>query len=583
GNYFTQAGDHGTLSSLGGGAFQLSEVNGLAYIFSADGTLNYVVDPNGNRITAGYTGGQLTSLTHSSGQYLQIGYFGNGRIQTVTDSLNRQAVFTYDGAGEHLTLSRDYAGRYTTNSYITGQGITQEHALQTIAYPGGTHQYYAFDTSGRLFTAWRDGNTEPVGFGYDLGKVIATNGLSKVAKHYFDHRGLLVKTENALGNAVYLDRDTQFNLTSTTDPAGRSYGYGYDAGGNVTLSSDPLRNVTRFTYTTGLNRLSTLQDANWNHTDYGYDSKGNLQSIKYADNSAERWGHDSVGNTLVWTNRRGQPIYYTNDVNGRLIAKLYPSGKLISYGYDLRGNLTNAMTADPVLAVTNLIQLRYDAKDQLTNIVYSKGRWLAFSYYDSGQRSSLQDHLGHRTDYHYDSVGRLQTLGDESSTEVIRYFYDTAGRLTGKKTANGNYTTNLFDDAGQLLHLINYKNEGSVNSRFDYTYDSRGRRKTMQTLDGKWTYGYDDLGQLTNAVFASGTVSIPNQNLTYIYDPLGNRLSTISNGVVTAYVPNELNQYERVGNTTNSYDADGNLRLEVSPRGTTSYTFDEENRLGIPD
>ena len=579
GNYFTQAGDHGTLARLSGGAFKLTEVNGIATVFSADGTLNYVADPNGNRITAGYAGGQLVRLTHSSGQYLQIGYDGNGHIQTVTDSLNRQALFNYDGTGEHLTMTRDYAERYTTNSYVTGQGIAREHALQSIAYPGGTHQYYAFDADGRLSAAWRDGNTEPVWLGYDLGKVMVTNGASKVTQYYFDHHGLLVKAEDALGDPVYLARDNQFNLTSTTDPVGRSYGYGYDTRGNATSSLDPLRNVTRFTYTTGLNRLSTLQDANANQTGYGYDAKGNLQSITYADHSVESWGHDSAGNTLVWTNRRGQPIYYTNDANGRLTAKLYPSGKLIRYGYDAHGNLTNATTIDPSQAATNIIQLSYDSKDQLTHIAYPKGRWLAFTYYDSGQRASSEDHLGHHTGYHYDSAGRLESLIDENGVEVIRYFYDLAGRLSGKKTANGNYTTNIFDDAGQLLRLINFKNDGSVNSRFDYSYDSRGRRKSMQTVDGNWTYHYDDLGQLTNAVFASGNASIPNQNLTYIYDPLGNRLSTISNGVVTAYSPNELNQYERVGDTVNSYDADGNLRLAVSPTGTSRYTFNEENRL----
>ena len=278
-------------------------------------------------------------------------------------------------------------------------------------------------------------------------------------------------------------------------------------------------------------------------------------------------------------NRRGQPIYYTNDVNGRLIAKLYPSGKLITYGYDLHGNLTNATTLDPAQQSTNVIRLAYDGKDQMTNILYPKGRWLSFSYYDSGQRASMLDQLGHRTDYHYDSSGRLQSLSDESSTEIIRYFYDAAGRLAGKKTANGNYSTNIFDDAGQLLRLVNYKNDGSINSRFDYSYDSRARRKTMQTLDGGWTYGYDDLGQLTNAVFASSNLSVGSQNLTYVYDALGNRLTTFSNGVVTVYVPNGLNQYQRVGNTTNSYDADGNLRAEFSQAGTTSYTFDEENRL----
>ena len=35
--------------------------------FNADGTLNYIQDTNGNRITAGYTGGRLTSLTRLLG------------------------------------------------------------------------------------------------------------------------------------------------------------------------------------------------------------------------------------------------------------------------------------------------------------------------------------------------------------------------------------------------------------------------------------------------------------------------------------------------------------------------------------
>ena len=41
---------------------------------------------------------------------------------------------------------------------------------------------------------------------------------------------------------------------------------------------------------------------------------------------------------------------------------------------------------------------------------------------------------------------------------------------------NGVYTTYDYDAAGQLLHLVNYTPMDSVLSRFDYTYDSRGRR-----------------------------------------------------------------------------------------------------------
>src|SRR5207253_464373 len=100
---------------------------------------------------------------------------------------------------------------------------------------------------------------------------------------------------------------------------------------------------------------------------------------------------------------------------------------------------------------------------------------------------------------------------------------------------NSTYTTYEYDLAGQLLHLVNHAPDGSVNSRFDYDYDILGRRVRMATLDGVWTYGYDATGQLTHAMFASINPEIPNQDLTYVYDAVGNRIRTIENGITTEY------------------------------------------------
>ena len=69
----------------------------------------------------------------------------------------------------------------------------------------------------------------------------------------------------------------------------------------------------------------------------------------------------------------------------------------------------------------------------------------------------------------------------------------------------------------------------------------------MATLDGTWTYTYDGTGELTHAVFASTNPSVPSQDLVYNYDALGNRTSTVINGVTTAYVANNLNEYTSVG------------------------------------
>jgi RHS repeat-associated protein len=145
---------------------------------------------------------------------------------------------------------------------------------------------------------------------------------------------------------------------------------------------------------------------------------------------------------------------------------------------------------------------------------------------------------------------------------------------------NGTYTTCTYDTAGQLLHLVNYAPGGSVNSRFDYTYDGLGRRITETTLDGGWAYSYDAIGELTHAVFVSNDPGmVSNQDLQYLYDAVGNRTSTIINGATTAYTTNNLNEYVSVGTTAYGYDADGNLTVKTTNSGSTIYNYNDENRL----
>src|SRR6185312_10150476 len=134
---------------------------------------------------------------------------------------------------------------------------------------------------------------------------------------------------------------------------------------------------------------------------------------------------------------------------------------------------------------------------------------------------------------------------------------------------------------------------GTVNSRFDYTYNALGLETTEATIDGTWTYSYDADGQLVHAVFASTNPSIPNQDLAYSYDAMGNRITTVINGVTTAYTTNDVNEYTSVGGVKYNYDAGGNLTFDgvntyrynslnqlagvVGPGGSTTYTY---NGLG---
>lgn len=566
GKYFSSLGDYSTLTTRSGGGYTLRESDGSLYAFTATGTLDYVEDTNANRITCGYTGGLLTSLTHSSGQYLHLSYTG-GLLTGLVDQDGRSTSYSYDSSQRLVSVTDDTGA-------VTGYGYSG-HDLTSVAYPGSTHRYFTYDSQGRIASASLDQDINKVSFSYDsTGTVFLTDALGNTTELYYDYRGLLVKATDPLGNIVSLSFDGNNNLSSITDAAGHSSYYSYDKKGNLIRSTDAAGHTTSMTYSGLYNRLSSLTDANGNTTLYGYDAKGNLSSITYANGASEQWSYNTLGSPTEWVNCRGSEVGYTYDSTGRITSKLYADGTTATFTYDSHGNLRTATNSDGATTFT------YNSKDELTRVDYPGGQYLIFTYDGGGRRTSSADQLGHATNYQYDAAGRLSKVTDEHGTVLAAYSYDAAGRLSRKGLGNGVYTTYGYDAAGQLLHLINYNTDGSVVSRFDYTYDSRGRRTSMTTVDGAWTYEYDDIGQLSHAVFASGDpASIPNQDLRYVYDAMGNRTQTIENGVVTDYTVNNLNQYTKVGDTTYVFDLDGNLIQEISASGTTTYTYNSENQL----
>ena len=576
GQYFSMDGDFGTLVKTGDGSFQLKESDGSLRVFSSDGTLDYFEDVNGNRITAGYSDGKLSSLAQSSGAALQIVRDASGKIDSLTDPEGRTTRFYYDGSEEHLASVEYFDEAVVSYLYSVGNGAPREHALTEIEFPGGYHQYFSYDGNGRLSHISRDGGAESVSFSYSgEGRVTVTNALGHGSHFYLDEKGLLAKAVDPQENEVNFHYDTNFNLTEIIDQAGKTYFYDYDDCGNVVQMTDPLGHFARMAYSDSLNRLSRLIDAGGSTTRFGYDAKGNLASMAYDDASAEAWGYDDQGRATSWTNCRGDSIGYESDSSGRLTAKVYPDESRVEYQYDARGNLVSATDS------IGTTRLEYDADDRMSKITWPGGRTLSYTYNSGGQRASMEDQSGHRLDYHYDAAGRLECISDENAVEIVRYSYDAAGRICRKELGNGVYTTYEYDDAGQLTLLANKKADGSILSRFAYAYDPRGRRTSMTTAygsgdsrtSGAWFYEYDDNGQLVAWTAPDG------RHVAYEYDPAGNRRSVADYGATTGYSANDMNQYVEIGDDVLSYDEDGNLVRRISASGTVDYAYDWENRL----
>ena len=120
-------------------------------------------------------------------------------------------------------------------------------------------------------------------------------------------------------------------------------------------------------------------------------------------------------------------------------------------------------------------------------------------------RTSSVDQTGYRLNYTYDALGNLSTITDGTGAAIVTYSYDADNRLSRKDMGNGTYTTYVYDADGNVTSLINHAPDGTINSEFLYTYDSRGLVSSMVTLQGTWTYTYDALGQLTGWNAPDGT------------------------------------------------------------------------------
>ncbi|MFO7902330.1 MAG: FG-GAP-like repeat-containing protein [Pirellulaceae bacterium] len=574
GTYEAGPGDGGVLTANGDGTFTLREQTGTVFRFRDDLKFHSVTDPNGNSITAAYDDENLTQLTHSSGQSLDLQYNDNGRIEQISDHMGRTTVYQYDASGEHLIQVTAPGNQITAYEYSPISGVPTDHALLSITLPAGERQFFEYDEQGRLTGEYVGDDAEMLTYSYDAaGTVAVTDAASAVTQLYFDWRGLLTRSEDPLGHVSQRKFDSEYNLTQMVRPDGLSYQYSYDALGNVTQITDPLGHATTFQYDPRFSHLQWFRDARGNTTHYDYDPNGNLVSTTDAAGNAEVFEVDPLGNVVRRTNRRGQPVEYTYNDDGLLTKSEYADGSLVEYTYDARGNMKTAVDEN------GSISFSYNEADQLTRVEYPSGRSLDYEYNANGQRTRVADQDGFTVNYSYDEVGRLERLSDAADTTIISYSYDPVGRLVREDKGNGTYTTYEYDDAGQLLKLVNHAPDGAVQSRFDYSYDSLGRRIAMSTTYGEWTYAYDATGQLTQAVLDSTDADISDKTISYEYDPVGNRISVIEDGITTDYETNELNQYTSVGDMTFQYDADGNLILRTEGASQTEFVFDDDNRL----
>ena len=555
------------LSGSQNGTFELLTKNGNVLSFYPDGWLGYLHDSNGNSINLTYdTQKKLISAGHSSGDLFKFEYGENGKISRFINHAGRTTTYSYDPTGRLLTSVTTPDGRQTRYTYVSRMG---GYALSSVKYPDNSGYAIQYDEQGNPVEQTQNNGKNKISYSYDpsAGTTQITDEQGNTGTITLDPDGQMISSENSKMGATRYAYNENGMIAAVTDALGRSSRYDYDGEGNIVAVTDPLDHTTRLAYDNDINALSSISDARGNTLKFTYDDAGNLISIGYPDSTSESFAYDGKGNLVRKTTRSGTVINYQNDNRGQLTRAEYPDGSFTAYTYDGDGNVLTATNRDGTISMV------YNPGNQLTEIHYPDGNSFAYFYDSAGRLIQRTDKDGYTSVYTYDEEGNVIQVSDGNKSVIVKYAYDAAGKLIKKELRNGAYTTYAYDSTGQISRLVNYNITGSVLSRFDYQYDASGNPVVADTIEGKYQYSYDTIGQLVKVTYPDGQVT------QYSYDAAGNRVSVVNSGGTTSYTTNAMNQYTQAGPVSYSYDANGNLISSMENGKTTTFQYNYDNRL----
>lgn len=544
----------------------LNDTTNFSYYSDSNrmGLLQSITDALNHTTTFNYNNqGDLISVIDSDGFTKSYEYDAGGRKTSFTDARSNSWTYTYDNLNRLLTETDPLGGVTTTTYDAVGNKLSVEDAA-------GKQTSFSHNAKDQLVTI-----TDPGGytthFTYDTvgNKLIEKDGNDHTTTFGYDAANRLTSITNPLGKTSTFAYDNAGNQTGVTDPLGHTTTTAYDRLNRPTSVTDPLSHTTITTYDAVGNGL-TVTDANSYTTTYTYTALNQLETVTDALSGVVTYGYDANGNRTSLTDANGHTTFYGYDALNQLTSTTDPLNHTTSHTYDGNGNRSTSQVANG-----NTTVYSYDELNRLTGIAYEDSTSVSYSYDEVGNRLSMDDSTG-TTSYAYDDLYR--PLSIDGPTGSISYTYDAKNRIT--LTSPAGTTTYSYNAAGLMTSVTDWQNQVT-----SYTYDSAGRQTMITYPNGVVTTNtYDTADRLTgiNTVKDSTTLLA----IAYTLDNVGNRLTMVDNDGTTSYTYDELNRLSTVAyptgtpaNVSYTYDPMGN-RLAMTQDGIeTTYSYNEADQL----
>ncbi|MFE9765900.1 LamG-like jellyroll fold domain-containing protein [Streptomyces sp. NPDC005808] len=400
------------------------------YTSAADSTTTFAYDADGQVTRATLPGGVTTSMT----------YDDNGQLTTMSgsgaDAATAKRSFAYDADGRVLSADTDEAG-------IAGAADHQ----------AATHDAFTYDDRGDILTASGSAGSSSFTYNNDASTLSRTDVAGTTSYGYDTAGRLSTLNDAATGNQLTYTYDqlndpktvkygstgqtrtftynSSHELTNDVLVQGAStvasFGYGYDADGNLTSKT-----------TTGVSGASA--------NTYTYDWSDRLTSWNNGSTTTS-YAYDASGNRI----RNGSDVY-TYDARDELTS----DGKS-AYDYSARGTMTQES------GTSGTVAYRTDAfGDQVV----------------AGTQSYVLDALGRNITDADTSVPSSRTFAYSGADNTIAsdgdntYTYDPAGGVVGVKPAGGSGVLALADQHSDVVGTFT---SGATSLAGSVSYDPLGK------------------------------------------------------------------------------------------------------------
>jgi RHS repeat-associated protein len=503
--------------------------------------------------------------------------------------------FMYDGLGRLSWKQMPGLDTYDYQYDISNRVIQEIHTPG----PGGglvqTHTY-GYVSSG-LFNIWTS-HTDERGQSWSRtidasGNILTQTGPTGTKTMTYTGFGDLSTSRdetNIVTSYGYTGMPGDMTSMVVDSGAGRlnlTSGFGYDAIGNRTSSTNARGFSKTMTYDSSRRVLSITENGLSNHvTIFGYDLYGNVISTS-KQMSALQWQtttatYTGIGDLLTTTDPMGFVTTHAYNALGQRISTTGPELRQRQFQYDSAGRLLVLIDANGVAEETRTYNAAgyldsiKDARNNLTTIArdgfgralqvnYPGGSFEAYTFDVSGNPLTHRMRNGNVITNTFDVLGRIATKSPQGQA-VVTFSYDNASRLLSVSTpvvannpASGVFSHG-YDTAGRLISETNPQAQV-----MGYTLDANGNTTRITHPGGYFVDRvYDQLDRLTN-IKLNGSA---NSAVVFGYDQLSRRTSK---------------NYLNGANTTYSYDLGNNLlTMNIAFVGSAcnwTYTYNKVHQM----